>query len=174
MKKLIVLIGLFSYIQIVAQTDASIIKVDFQIKNAGITVDGHFDSIQAQLYFKKNKWESASISGKVYAKTIKTGIALRDKHLINDDYFDTETYPFITLNSISLKEAKKGELTGKFNLRVKETTQLVEIPITYTQNGKSIVLKGQFSINRQEFGVGGDSFVLADDVLILFEATFPK
>ena len=157
-----------------AQTNAIAAKVDFKIKNAGITVDGTFDSIQAQLNLPKTKWNNATLTGKVYGKSIKTGIGLRDKHLINDDYFDVETFPWITLTSLSLDEIKKGEVLGEFNLSIKDITKQVSIPLIYSTSGNNVIVKGEFVINRLDFGIGEESMVLSDEVRILFEATFPK
>ena len=172
MKQFLLSIVFLISFQISAQVNATASKVDFKIKNAGIMVDGKFDSIQAQLELKKNDWTQASLSGQVFSKSIKTGIGLRDQHLINDDYFNAEEYPWITLKSISFKKQKNEELVGHFELTIKDVKKEIEIPITYKREGNKVTIQGEFVINRQDFGLGEDSFVLSDDVSISFESVF--
>jgi len=51
-----------------------------------------------------------------------------------------------------------------FNIVIKGKTKAIEVPFTYTDSANMALFKGSFKINRQDFGVGGKSMVLADDV----------
>jgi polyisoprenoid-binding protein YceI len=50
--------------------------------------------------------------------------------------------------------------TGYFNLTIKATTKNVAIPFTFVQTANKGVFKGSFKVNRQDYGVGGDSMML--------------
>lgn len=147
-------------------------EIRFDIENAGITVKGTFDSIPSiTLMMPGNNPSKMSISGSISAASIHTGISIRDKHLRNRDYFDTEKYPLIYLASTSF--SKKGNaLEGNFTLQIKQTKKPVMIPITITKNGNTVEMNGAFTINRRDFNLGGNSLILSDSVDVYVKAIF--
>lgn len=149
-------------------------EVRFEIKNAGFTVKGKFDSIPAiQLTMQRGSAGKITLSGTVAAASINTGIGIRDKHLRKPDYFDTEKYPLITLQSTGITKNGK-EMQGNFNLQMKQTTRAITMAITMTEKGNLVEMNGTFTINRKDFGVGGNSMTLADNVDIFVHAVFEK
>lgn len=149
-------------------------EVRFEIKNAGFTVKGKFDSIPAiQLTMQGGSTGKMALSGTVSAASINTGIGIRDKHLRKPDYFDTEKYPQITLQSTGITKNGK-EMQGNFNLQMKQTTRAITMAITMTEKGNLVEMNGTFTINRKDFGVGGNSMTLADYVDIFVHAVFEK
>ncbi len=172
MKYLIVLLLTFLSVSAFSQYALENATVTFEIKNAGITVDGSFDSVTLDMSMKKKKWETLNVSGKVYATTIKTGIGLRDKHLRNEDYFEVETYPWIRMQSTGFSEEPGGKLSGTFNLTIKDVTREITFPVNYNVDKNSLSLSGSFKLDRQEFGLGDDSLILSDEVEVFVEATF--
>lgn len=149
-------------------------EIRFEIDNAGIPVKGTFDSIPSiSLSMPEDNPLKMSISGTLSAGSIQTGISIRDKHLRNRDYFDTEKYPLIYLQSASV--SKKGSVfNGNFTLQIKQTTKPVIIPFTMVKNGDTIELNGKFTINRRDYSVGGNSLILSDDVDVFVTAVFRK
>lgn len=149
-------------------------EVRFEIKNAGLTVNGKFDSIpDIQLTMQSGISGKISLSGTMAAASINTGIGIRDKHLRKPDYFDTEKYPLITLQSTGIRGTGK-ELQGSFNLQIKQTTRAITMAITITEKGNLLEMNGSFTINRKDYGVGGNSITLADNVDIFVHAVFEK
>lgn len=146
----------------------------FEIKNAGITVDGSFDSVRIELNMEDRRWQTMEISGKIYAASINTGIGLRDKHLRNDDYFDVEKHPWIEMNSMTIGEVGDGQFQATFLLRIKTVRKEISFPVQFEITENGIRLSGSFDLDRQEFGVGGNSFLLSDDVKVFVEGTFEK
>ncbi|MEM9933154.1 MAG: YceI family protein [Bacteroidota bacterium] len=138
-------------------------QIGFTIKNAGFTVDGKMTDLKGNISFNSADMSSSKISLSVAVNTIDTGNKTRDKHLRAEDYFDVETYPRITFTSTGISKAANGYLVkGRF--QIKETTKEVEIPFTFSQN----VFKGEFSINRVDYGVGKKSWILDKTVTISF------
>lgn len=174
MKKIVLLILLIFGIIVVnaQQYSTSSSRVDFKIKNAGFNVNGAFDSLYIKLDLKKERWDKASLSGKVYAASIKTGIGIRDKHLKNEDYFEVDKYPWIEMKSLALKKTKNGELQGQFLLTIKNISKEVMVPFSYVKRNDKITMNGQFNINRLEFNLGETSLVLSDDVNIEIAVEF--
>ena len=147
--------------------------VTFQIKNAGITVNGSFSDLQADIRFDPTRLTESSFNASVSAATIRTGIALRDGHLQKRGYFDTEHYPRIQMVSKGIQKLTGNRYLGLFNLTIRETTREVELPFTYAPRGNTGRFTGQFVINRQTFGIGTTSLVLADDVTVLVDVETP-
>lgn len=144
-------------------TKSSII---FQLKNMGISTGGSIGGLQADINFDKTKPESSSISASVDANTINTDNDMRDSHLKSDEFFDAAKYPRIIMKSIAIKHKSRNNYLGTFNVTIKDKTKTVSVPFTYVANGNSGEFKGSFKIKRLDFGVGGKSLVLSDDVTI--------
>ena len=144
-------------------------EVTFKIKNAGLNVDGSLGGFKGEINFDPQNPGSSTMEASVDVSTIDTGIGMRDKHLKKDDYFDVEKYPRISMQSTSIKPAGEGSYEGKFDLTIKGKTQEVVIPFTVDASNNAYLLKGSFEINRQDFGVGGNSLTLSDNVTVSIE-----
>ena len=75
-------------------------------------------------------------------------------------------YPKIILKSVSFKHKSGSNYVGQFNLTIKDKTKQVEIPFTYNDGS----FKGQFKLNRRDYGVGGGSLIMSDEVEVTIEA----
>ena len=140
--------------------------ITFQIKNMGIGTGGTIGGLQADIQFKPADLASSSIEASVDVNTINTDNSSRDDHLKSDDFFDVAHYPKIILKSVLLKHKSGSNYTGTFNLTIRGKTKQVEMPFTYTEKENSQAFKGTFKINRLDYGVGGTSLVLSDDVTV--------
>lgn len=139
--------------------------VSFKIKNAGFTVDGSFRGFKGELTFDPNALPASSLKGLVEVATINTDNTKRDNHLRSDDYFDAAKYKFIEINSKKLY--KKGDgFAGLFNVTIKDKTKEVEIPFNFSTTGANGVFEGSFTIDRRDFGVGGNSLIMGDEVKV--------
>ena len=146
-----------------ARAQAAESAVRFQIKNAGLTVDGSFSGLTASVSFDAAHPEQARIEGSVPVSSISTGIGLRDKHLQKPDYFDAVKYPTIALQAKRVRATGRGQYEGMFALTMKGVTREVKMPFTVSATRE---FRGQLTLNRLDFGIGKKSFLLADNVLI--------
>lgn len=149
-----------------AQWKVSTENIRFAIKNLGITVDGVFSGLDASINFDPDNLNNSKITAAVKVKTIKTGISMRDDHLISSDYFNAKLYPEIKLVSTSFTKISGNSYKGFFNLTIKKTTKNISFPFTFTQNGDKGTFSGTFTINRRDFGVGGSSLTMGDNVTV--------
>lgn len=140
--------------------------ITFKIKNLGISTDGSFGGLQADVKFNPADLAGSSIQASVESATINTDNSSRDEHLRSEDFFDVAKYPKITLKSTSFKHRSGDNYTGKFDLTIKNKTQSVDIPFTAIQSNGATTFKGSFKINRRDFGVGSNSFTLSDEVIV--------
>ncbi|EKB51254.1 hypothetical protein B879_00048 [Cecembia lonarensis LW9] len=143
--------------------------IQFKIKNAGITVDGTIPDWEVEVDFDSKKLDQSSIRGKANPESIQTGIKLRDKHLHGREYFHIQKFPFITLESKSFQSKGKNTFVGIFELQIRDVKREVEIPFTLSQTGKQQKFKGEFVIDRLDFGLGEKSLVLSDEVRVIIE-----
>jgi polyisoprenoid-binding protein YceI len=141
-------------------------KIVFQIKNLGINTHGAISGLQGDIQFDPAKPETGSIEASVDVNTLNTDNNMRDNHIKEDTYFDVAKYPKITIKSVALKHKSGDNYDGQFNLTIKDKTQQVDIPFTYTENGSSASFKGRLKIKRTDFGIGGSSMVMSNDVTI--------
>lgn len=149
-------------------------EIKFFIKNAGITVEGSLDSLEAKVLFHPRKPNKSQITASVAPGTIQTGIKIRDKHLKRSDYFDVERYPRINLESLGFTRAAQDTITGRFALTIKDVTQKITVPIHFVSAGNTLQLDGTFSVNRLDFGLGGKSIILADEVDVVLNARLER
>lgn len=171
MKKLtLILLLLLGSIEAQAQLKITSSAITFKIKNFGLTVDGSFSGFKTSLNFNPNNLAKSKITASVKVNTIETGIAARNKHLKSDDYFNAEKYPTISLVSTKFTNIKGNKYTGFFKLTIKNKTKEISFPFTYvpsTEGGG--VFTGTFTINRRDFGVGGSSLSMGDNVTVNIE-----
>ena len=78
------------------------------------------------------------------------------------------------MKSVSIKHNNGSNYTGTFNLTIKDKTNQVQIPFTYSENGNTANFKGSFKIKRSDYGVGGKSMVMSDDVTISIDVSTSK
>lgn len=143
-------------------------KVSFKIKNAGLTVDGRFDEISGQINFNAANPSASQFTAVIPTKSINTEVEMRDKHLREEDYFEVEKYPEMKFVSTSVSGANgKYEVTGK--LTIKDVTKTITFPFESTQSAGKTVLKGSFVIDRRDYHVGGNSWIMGDDVTVMLE-----
>lgn len=150
--------------------------VTFKIKHAlGAYADGKFGGLAATVNFDTDNLSSSSISASVKTETFDTDNGIRDKELKSDEYFDVAKYPKITMQSTAItKGSGANEYVGVFNLTIKNKTKSIKIPFTFTENGSTGTFKGQFTIDRTEFGVGEKSRLLSNDAKISIKLNVKK
>jgi len=149
-----------------AQNSITHSAITFKTKNLGIEVDGLIGGLAATVHFNAKDLSSASFEATVEVKTINTDNSLRDEHLKSDEFFDMVHYPTISLKSIAITHKSGNKFVGQFNLTIKNKTKTVEIPFTCTAKGANSEFMGSFKINRLDFGIGGSSMTLSDDVTV--------
>jgi len=172
MKKILpLIITLFLVNSAFAQVKNAVTKstITFQLKNLGINTGGKIGGLQANIDFNPAQLGSSVIEANADVNTVNTDNDSRDTHLKSADFFDVARFPKITMKSVSFKHKSGDYYVGVFNLTMKDKTKPVEVPFSYVGVDKTAVIKGSFKINRLDFGVGGKSMVMSDDVTVNIE-----
>lgn len=61
-------------------------------------------------------------------------------------------------------EPKGANFVGYFKLTIRDVSQEVAVPFSFNEEGDKATFKGNFSINRRDFGVGSWSMILGNEV----------
>ena len=169
MKKPLLLILLLFFVSLQAQEFTQVdsqTKIVFKIKNFGVNVDGDFSEIKIETNFDSNQLEQSYLKATIAVKSIATGIESRDKHILEEDYFDESNHPNITLSSTQFQKNANGTILMTANVTMKGITKRVEIPLIVRESEEKLTIQSNFEINRKEFNIGGGSFVMGKLVRI--------
>ncbi len=129
-------------------------KVTFSVKGPFGTVHGSFTGMKATIKFDEKDLSGSSFSASMDAKTVSTGIGLRNSDLRNEEiWLNTDKFPLISYKSNKIEKTGNGfKAIGELTL--KGTTKPVEIPFTFSPKENEGVFKGQFQVNREDYKVG--------------------
>ena len=116
-------------------------SVTFKIKNLGFNVSGSFGGFKSDINFDPAHPDAGTIEASIQVNTINTDNETRDHHLKSDSYLDAEKYPSITMKSVSIKHNGGDSYSGTFNLTIKNKTNKVDVPFTYSENGNTALFK---------------------------------
>jgi polyisoprenoid-binding protein YceI len=155
-------------------TDASS-KVSFVIKNFGVKTNGTFNGLKGTINFDPKNLSASSFNVSVNASSVNTGNDTRDKHLRKKEYFNTEQFALITFVSTKIGESTNA---GRYfvigNLTIKGVSKVVQFGFSATPADKGYVFAGSFDINRIDFGVGGSSISLSDNLKVSLQIAADK
>lgn len=142
-------------------------KVRFVIKNFGINTGGTFDGLKGTVNFDPSKLSTCSFDVSVDAKTVDTDMEARDNHLRKAEYFDVEKYPTLTFKSTKVTTTNKPEYLYVYGaITIKGVTKEIGFPFTYKEKDGGYLFEGDFKLNRRDFGVGGSSFSMSDELSV--------
>jgi polyisoprenoid-binding protein YceI len=140
--------------------------IKFTIKNIGITVDGRFESFTSDVFYDENNPEMSKFNGTIKVESVNTGIAKRDNHLRSDDYFDVRKYPEIRFSSTSVKNNGNDRLLVEGNLTIKNVTKKIKMNVAVSKSRSRKIFTTALQLDRRDYGVGGKSLFLSDDVVV--------
>lgn len=155
------------YTAVNAQTyvqDKQETRLDFVIRNMGLSVKGSFSEFSVVTNLMPDDLENSYLNAKILVGSIDTGIRKRNKHLNEDKYFNAPEYPEIRYESESFRLDEDGNLIMEGVLKIKSQTKRIAVPIGLRQQGEELWISSEFKVNRRDFGVGGKSWMMADQV----------
>lgn len=175
MKKVFFTVAFMTTLMAAAQStwksDGAHSKVGFAITHLMISeVEGHFSEFDITAT-ATDTFDDAEFSVDIKTVSIDTDNSRRDEHLKSADFFDAEKYPSITFESTGFE--KTGDKTFVLNgdLTMHGVTKSVTLEgkingIITDQRSQKLKagLKLTGTVDRLEFGVGGDTASLGDDV----------
>jgi polyisoprenoid-binding protein YceI len=163
--------------------------IGFRVKHMGLVdVPGYFRDFTGTINYDAKDVSKSSVQFTAKMTSVDTGVAPRDTHLRNKDFFEVETYPEMTFKSTKIeKKGKNLMITG--DLTMKGVTKQISFPFALAgflpadqRTGGRMGVTAETAINRRDFGVnyGGNlpngTPMLSDEVKInlQIEAIKPK
>jgi polyisoprenoid-binding protein YceI len=136
------------------KADAANAKVNFTVHGPFGTVHGSFSGLEATINFNEKNLSGSSIEASIDAKTVSTGVSLRNSDLRNkEEWLNTDKFPRISFKSKKIEKTDKG-FKASGDLTIKGITKPAEIPFTFTNKESSGIFTGQFTINRSDYNIG--------------------
>jgi polyisoprenoid-binding protein YceI len=150
-------------------------KVHFVIKNFGFKTGGDFTGLKGTIVFNPKAPGASKFNVTVNSKTIDTDNGTRDNHLRKSEYFDVEKYPLISFVSTKVTESTTAGRYYVFGiLTIKGIAKAVQFGFSATPSANGYLFKGDFDINRRDFGVGGSSVSMSDNLKMFLTVTANK
>jgi len=154
--------------------DTTNAKVSFNVKGPFGTVNGSFTGLEATIHFDPNDLAGSTIQASIDAKTVSSGVGLRNHHLRSEEeWLNTDKFPRIAFKSQKIEKGASGyKAIG--NLTLKGISKPVEIAFTFTPNGNAGLFKGEFSIKREDFNLGKPGGSVGDIITLHLEVPAKK
>jgi len=167
MKALLLLaITTLTSFSVYAQNDS---YIRFEIRNAGVNVEGMFTEYETDIDIDPKDLSNATFKGTISVESIDTGIRKRDKDLKKKSYFDIDNYPEISFELTSIKaKSEGGGYDVKGNITIKDVTKSVSFDAIKVRVSDELYIKGELTLNRRDFNVGGSSIMLSDELKASF------
>ena len=148
-------------------------QIKFSVKGPFGKVDGNLSGLKSTILFDKDDLSASSIHASTEARSISTGIKLRNKDLQKEKYFNSDKYPLLSFQSDKIEKSGAGyKAVG--DLTIKGVTKKAEIPFSFSEKRNTGVFKGSFSIQRQDFGIGKQGGSIGSTVSIDLEVQVTK
>ena len=120
------------------------------------TVNGTFDSYEADIAFDPESKKFTTLNAKIKADSINTANQKRDDHLRSADFFEVAKHPTIDF-AMSSYDRATGVMKG--NLSIRGTTRPVELQTTINgiikdmQGNERVGFTLEGTIDRKDFGL---------------------
>ena len=122
-------------------------------------VNGSFEKFDGTLTNASGNFEDSKISFKVETASVNTRNEMHDNHLKSDDFFNSETYPYLKLDNVSISETSKGKYILTGDLTIRDITKPVEFDVRWGGVAKDgygndkMGFRASTEIDRFDFGL---------------------
>jgi polyisoprenoid-binding protein YceI len=149
------------------KADTANAKVTFTLHGPFGTVHGSFTGLEATINFNEKSLSGSSITASIDAKTVSTGVSLRNSDLRNkEEWLNTDKFPKISFKSKKIEKTANG-YTASGDMTIKGITKPAEIPFTFSGKDATGLFKGQFTIKREDYNVGKPGGSVGDVITIM-------
>src|SRR3954470_24874734 len=147
------------------QLDAGHSIFEFSIGFAFTHVKGRFTDPKGSIIYDPANPENSSVTVIAPAKSLTTGWAHRDEHLMTSDFFDVEKFPTVMFRSTRIRRNGKGFVMDG-ELTMHGVTKTMTIPLVLPAPRRSpesgwmiLTATSTFKLPRKDFGItGGDKY----------------
>lgn len=130
-----------------------VIKEGFVVKFSSKNPSGVFNDLKGEIRFSEEALSTSGFNVVIDARSIDTGVKLKNQHAMSDKWFDAEKYPEIRFVSKEISKTDKGfQVKGELDMHGVKKELL--IPFTFERNGSEGNFFGTFEVNRNDFNIG--------------------
>ena len=135
-------------------------QINFIADSRLLSAHGFFGKWDADVKLDATNWPASTVAITIDAASLNTRVDTRDNHLRSPDFFDVAKFPTITFKSVSVAKVAEGKLDITGDLTIRGVTKRIVVPATavFYEKGAGR-FRGQFVINRKDYGVAYDSSV---------------
>lgn len=140
-------------------------RIAFNYQQMGVSMAGTFQRISAPLLsIDPSKPEAARAVFEVDVSSIDTGSADNDAEAAGKAWLDSQAFKTarFEMTRLTALGGNRYDVTG--TLTIKGHSQEMTTPATLTENGKTAVLEGNFSLDRTQYAIGEGEWAAADIV----------
>jgi polyisoprenoid-binding protein YceI len=156
------------------EIDGAHSRAEFAVRHMMVsTVRGHFSGLAGTVVLDDANPTRSRVEATLDARTVNTGVEMRDNHLRSPDFFDVATYPTLSFRSTSVRKAgpERYEVGGELTLHgvTKPVVLDVESPAIEVKDPYGVTKRGAVatvSINRKDFGLNWNQALETGGVLV--------
>ncbi len=147
------------------EIDRAHTMVGFSVKHLAVsTVRGSFGKFEGAFEADRDSWNDVSGELKIETASITTANEQRDGHLKSADFFDAETYPYITFKVTSVEPREPGNYRVSGDLTIRDVTRPVTLAATvegeiehpFKPGDQLLSISATGELNRKDFGLNWD------------------
>jgi len=171
----IIAIGMISAFSIYEAANRGI-DPNYSLKFSTSLAGGTFSGLKGTVVFSPTELNASKIDVTLDATSINTGNSTKDTHAKGEEWLNVAKYPLIKFTSTAItKEGDKYIIAGKLELR--GVSKDVKVPATYEEKSGKGVFAGEFTINRNDYGVSGSGMkakMVGDNIKVNFNIPTSK
>jgi polyisoprenoid-binding protein YceI len=157
LRRLLVLIALIGALpahatQWAVQHEAS--RLGFVASWEGKPFEGTFTRWSADMRFDADQLVQSRFHVTIDMASADTRSAERDQELLKPDWFFVKRFPKATFVTSQIRWIGDDHYEAVGTLTIKDHSQPVVLPFTWTQNGKRATMQGEVTIDRLRWKVG--------------------
>lgn len=133
-------------------------EINFVAEALLLTAHGFFERFDGDVQVDPENLENSVLRLEIETASINTRVEARDNDLRSERFFDAANHPQITFVATKITKVDDRNLRVTGDLTIRGVTKTVEVPIfvVFLRDGRGR-FKGEFVINRQDFGVSHNS-----------------
>lgn len=148
-------------------------KIEFGVKQMGVTISGEFRQFDAQVEFDAARPAATRATVVVQIASLTTGDDETDETAVGQAWLDKLHFPQARFTSTAVKAlgGERYEATGTLSIRGQSRTIVVPLSMHEQKDG-TLLASGGLTIRRADFGIGGGEWNEGDIVAKEVPVTF--
>ena len=156
------------------QIDTARSSITWKAAKVSLAHDGGFRQFDGTVTVNGDSVTAARIA--INTKSIYSDNEKLTGHLMSEDFFQVDKHPTATFEADRFERRDSAGMTHMVtgNLTLLGTTKSVSFPATIDAEGNTVTAKGDFIINRKDWGIvyaGAPDDLINDDVRIILDVT---